>query len=36
MENRLESIDKGEIILYQTDNEVTVEVRLEKDDVWLK
>ena len=35
MENRLESKKKGEVILYQTDNEVTVEVRLEKDDVWL-
>ena len=35
MENRLESIEKGEIILYQTDNQVTVAVRLEKDDVWL-
>jgi len=30
-----ESIEKGEIILYQPDNTVTVEVRLEKDDVWL-
>jgi len=35
MENRLESKKKGEVILYQTDNEVTVEVRLENDDVWL-
>jgi hypothetical protein len=35
MENRLKSIEKGEIILYQPDNTVTVEVRLEGDDVWL-
>lgn len=27
--------NKGEIVLYQLDNEVTLEVRLENETVWL-